>query len=938
MKKLFLLDAYALIYRAHFAFIKRPLINSKNLNVSAIQGFMNSLWDVISKEKPTHIAVAFDLSGPTFRTEMYTAYKANRQEQPEDITIAVPYIKAILRGMNIPILECQGYEADDVIGTIAGKAEKEGFQVFMMTPDKDYGQLVTENVFLFKPAAFGNDVETLGVPQILEKWGIVRIEQVIDMLGLQGDAVDNIPGVPGIGPKSAQALIAEYGSVENIIANASKLKGKQQELFVTYADQAILSKQLAAIDVNVPIEFNADACALTEFNNDELTEIFRDIEFRSLSTKILNYHKKTEEAVAPEKKAAAVSVSGQIDMFGTAETPVVDTHSAPQSIIADKNITNTPHTYHLVETAEQRADLLKTLLAAKAVSFDTETTGIDPNQAELVGMSFAVAPFEAWYVPVPVKWDDAKAIVAEFAPFFENESIVKVGQNIKYDYVVLGWYGVTVRGELADTMLAHYLLEPDKRHGMDYLSETYLGYEPVSIESLIGKGKKQLTMRDIAIERVKEYAAEDADVTLQLQDKLFPLLPEELRALYNDVEAPMIRVLADMEREGVRVDADFLNEYSVVLEKDIADLQASIYEQAGVQAVNLNAPGQVGEMLFDKLKLPYRFKKTKTGAYSTDEEILTELAYQYPIVNDILTMRSLNKLKSTYVDALPRLVNPRTGRIHSSFNQALAQTGRLSSQNPNVQNIPVRSERGREVRKAFVARDSEHLILSADYSQIELRLIAEIASETAMLDAFQKGLDIHAATASKVFNVPIESVTKEQRYQAKTVNFSIIYGAGAQNLSKQLNIKTAEAKVLIEAYFREYSELKQYMENIVQTARTHGYVTTLKGRRRYLRDINSANGMLRSNDERIAVNTPIQGSAADMIKIAMVNIREALIKGNFKTKLILQVHDELIFDVYKPELEQVKPLIEDAMKHALPNLRVPIEVGMGVGENWFEAH
>ncbi len=925
-KKLFLLDGHALVYRAHYAFIKRPLINSKGVNTSAITGFTRTLWEILSKEKPSHIAVAFDLPGGTFRNEMFEEYKANREAQPEDITTAIPYIRKIIEGFNIPIATKQGYEADDVIGTLAKQAEKEGFEVYMMTPDKDYAQLTSDKVFMYKPARFGNAVEILDAKKVCEKWGIKRVEQVIDVLGLQGDAVDNIPGIPGIGAKTAVKLLAQFDSLENLLDNADKLKGKQKENVIKFAEQGRLSKALATIALDVPITFDATKYKLDEPNKEALTEIFQELEFRSLSKTILGTEK--EEG------------NGQTDLFGNAVATKKSTKSAaPAFQIVANNISNTPHEYHLADTPELRADLIKQLEQQKEFCFDTETTSIDANQAELVGIAFSWKKGEAYYVPVPDDEAEAKAIVAEFKPLLENEKIEKIGQNLKYDIIVLKWYDVEVKGRFYDTMLAHYLCEPELRHNMNYLAETYLKYQPVSIETLIGKkGKNQLTMRDVPLEKVREYAAEDADVTLQLKEVLAPLVKEnKLEKLFNNIEIPLINVLAAMEYEGIRVDADFLHDYSKTLTKEIDILQQKIYEQAGTP-FNIDSPKQVGEILFDKMGIKYRWKRTKTGHYSTNEEKLTELAKDHEIVNAILEYRSYAKLRSTYVDALPRMVNPKTGRIHSSFNQALAATGRLSSNNPNLQNIPIRTEAGRQIRKAFIPRDDQHILLAADYSQIELRLIAEISGDEAMLEAFQNGQDIHRATAARVYEVPFEEVTADQRRNAKTVNFSIIYGAGATNLSRQLDIKRTEAKELIEQYFKQYKGLKTYMDETVEKAREEGYVKTLLGRRRVLRDIDSRNSMIRSHAERNAINTPIQGTAADMIKVAMIDIHDALRAGNFETKMILQVHDELVFDVPKSELEQVKPMIEDKMKNAIPNLKVPIVVGMDTGENWLEAH
>jgi DNA polymerase I len=944
MKKLFLLDGHALVYRAHYSFITRPLMNSKGWNVSCVTGFTRTLLDLMKREKPTHLAVSFDLPGGTFRNEMFEDYKANRQAQPEDITFGLPWVMKILRGMNIPIVVAQGYEADDVIGTLAKKAEKEGFQVYMMTPDKDYGQLVSENIFMYKPGKSGGDAEIWGVKEICDNWGIARVEQVIDMLGMQGDAVDNIPGLPGIGPKTAANLLAEYGSLENVIANADKLKGKQQDIVKNHFEQGLLSKKLATIELNVPVEFDANAFLISEYNREELTEVFKELEFRTIAKEVLG----SEEAKSEEKNviaAAAAKIGIQGDLFqamsgSQASAEATLAHADTEGIsFAEKNIANTPHDYKLVQTAEERAKLLKHILAAEMVSFDTETTGIDANQAELVGLSFATEAHKGYYVPVPADQKEAQKLVDEFRPFFENPNVKKVGQNAKYDSIVLKWYGVEIQGLDFDTMLAHYLIEPELRHNMNYMSATILKYEPVSIESLIGKGKNQLSMRDVRVERVAEYAAEDADVTFQLYEHLKKAVDTEgVDNLLRTVEMPLVEVLTNLEFNGVRVDGDYLNAYSVELEVKVRNLEEKIYEMAGTR-FTINSPKQVGDVLFDKLKIPYRWKKTgKSGQYVTDEETLSELAANHPICQTILDYRGLAKLKSTYVDALPRMINPKTNRIHSSFNQALAATGRLSSNNPNLQNIPIRTEEGRRVREAFIPRDDNHVLLSADYSQIELRLIADIANETAMLEAFQQGVDIHLATAAKVYGVSLEEVTSDQRRAAKTVNFSILYGAGATNLSQQLSIPRAEAKQIIEAYFAQYTGLKNYMQTVVEDCRKNGYVMTLLGRRRKLRDIDSKNQLAKSNAERVAVNTPIQGSAADLIKVAMINIHKELKDKGLQTKMILQVHDELVFDVPKSELETVKPIIEHCMKTAIPNLRVPIEVGMGVGNNWLEAH
>ncbi len=931
-KKLFLLDAYALIYRAHFAFIKRPLINSKGVNVSCVNGFTSLIWDVIQNEKPTHIAVAFDLSGPTFRHDMYEPYKAHRDEQPEDITIGTPYIKKIIEAMNIPVVSCKGYEADDVIGTLAKQAENEGFEVYMITSDKDYGQLVSDNIFLYKPGRMGNEVELLKKEDICATWGIKRVEQVVDMLGLQGDAVDNIPGVKGIGPKTAQILIEKYDSIEGIIENAAELPEKQRIQMLENKEIALLSKKLARIDTEVPIQFDSTVYQIDPINKELLTELFRELEFRSLAKKILG-----KDIGALENSDSDAPV--QTDLFGNViEQPEKKVSMAANAHLVNKTVENTPHKYHLVDNEDKMKGLVKLLSSQKEICFDTETTGLEIG-SELVGISFSIEAQEAYFVVFPDNQEKTKAYLELFRPLFENENIDKIGQNLKFDMLVLRWYGIEVKGRIWDTMIMHYILEPDQRHGMDYLAESYLGYSPVPIENLLGKGaKKKITMRDVPLEKLKEYAAEDADITWQLKQKLDGILAGELRKLYLEIEEPLIKVLADMEWNGVNLDTPFLADYSLKIEKDIEVLRKEILETAETPWLNLDSPKQIGDVLFDKMKIPYRWKKTKTGQYSTDEEVMSELATKYPVVERILEYRQLTKLKSTYIDALPRLVNKHSARLHSSFNQALTNTGRLSSNNPNLQNIPIRSEAGREVRKAFIPRSKDYVLLAADYSQIELRLIAELSGEEAMLDAFRHGHDIHQATAAKIYGVPLESVTKEQRYNAKTVNFSIIYGAGAMLLSQQLGIKRAEASELIKQYFDQYSGLKKYMEDVVHEARKNGYVTTICGRRRYLRDLDSRNGMMRSHAERNAINTPVQGSAADMIKLAMIKIYNELNRGGFKTELILQVHDELVFDVPKDELEKVRTIIENSMKNALPGLKVPIVVGIDTGENWLEAH
>lgn len=926
-KRLFLLDGHALVYRAHFAFIKRPLINSKGLDTSAITGFTRTLWELMRNQNPTHLAVAFDPKGPTFRNEMMESYKANREETPDEIRSAFPYIFQILQGFKIPIITIDNYEADDVIGTLAKQAEAEGYQVYMMTPDKDYGQLVSENIFMYKPARQGNGAEVLGVPEILEKWDIQRVDQVIDMLGMQGDSVDNIPGIPGIGPKTAAKLLKEFDSLENLLENTDKLKGKQKEKVENNRELAILSKELARIKLDVPIQFNAEDYKLEAFDREWLSEIFKELEFRSLATQILG---QTEE-----KPLAGT----QGTLFATEAFVQKDTGLATHEL-ASNNLLNTEHTYTLVDSTEAQQALADKLSQYDSICFDTETTGLDANQAELVGISFAVKATEAWYVPIPADREAALKIIDIFKPLLENENISKIGQNIKYDILMLKWYGVDVKGKLIDTMVMHYLLEPGLRHNMDYLAENLLSYKTVSIESLIGKkGKKQKSMRDIPVEEVLDYAAEDADITYQLKEALAPELAQEekLQNLYDTIESPLIDVLANIEFEGIKVDADYLAAYSKEIGEEIVSINAKVQEEAGL-AFNLASPKQVGQILFEHLKIPYRWRKTKSGQYSTDEEKMTEIAKDYSIAADILRFRTLSKLRSTYLDALPKLINPKTGRIHSSFNQTVAATGRLSSKNPNLQNIPIRTPEGRRVREAFVPRDEKHILLAADYSQIELRLIAEISGDEAMLAAFQAEQDIHRATAARVFDTPYEKVDRDQRSKAKTVNFAIIYGAGATNLSQQLGISRSEAKDLIATYFDRYPGLKNYMDQSIQFARDNGFVSTLQGRRRQLRDINSKSSLARSNAERMAINTPIQGTAADMIKIAMIDIQQAFKAANVQSKMILQVHDELVFDALVSELDIIKPIIKEKMCNALPNLKVPIIVEMGEGKDWLEAH
>ncbi len=930
-KKLFLLDGMALMYRAHFALSKNPRFTSNGLNTSAVMGFTNTLLEILKKEKPTHLAVVFDTEAPTERHTDFTDYKAHREAMPEDLSAAMPYVIKVIEGFNIPVITSDGYEADDIIGTLAKKAEQVGFTVFCMTPDKDFAQLVSDNIFIYKPARMGNDMEILGVPEVLAKWEVERVEQVIDILGLWGDAVDNIPGIPGIGEKTAKTLIKQYGSVENIIANSHELKGKMKENVEKYAEQGLISKKLATILLDAPVELDEESLQVSPPSREKLEPLFAELEFRTIGKRVFG-----EEYNVAEVKTG--SYGQQTDLFGqSVERIEVKTEVIIEPVTPSKNIQNTPHEYHLVDTKEKRAELIALLEQEKAFCFDTETTCMDANACELVGMSFSIKPGEAYYVPMPIVQEECCLIVDEFKPLLENPEIKKIGQNLKYDILVLNWYNIKVQGELFDTMLAHYLIDPDTRHNMDILAENFLGYTPVSITSLIGTGKNQGNMRDVELQKIKDYAAEDADVTLQLHNVFQPaLVKANADKLAKDVENPLIYVLADMEREGVRIDKEGLREYSQQLEKEVKELELTIYEKAGVR-FNIASPKQLGEVLFEKLKLDPKAKKTKTGQYQTGEDILTALAGKSDIAKDILDFRQMQKLKSTYVDALPLMINPKTGRVHTSYNQAVAATGRLSSNNPNLQNIPIRTERGREVRRAFIPRDEDHVLLSADYSQIELRLIAQISRDEAMLEAFQKGLDIHTATAAKVYGKSLDEVDSTMRRNAKAVNFGIIYGQSAFGLSQNLGISRKEAAEIIEQYFRQYSGIKAYMSDTMNFARENGYVQTLMGRRRYLRDINSANATVRGFAERNAINAPIQGSAADMIKIAMINIHRDISEQKLQSKMTMQVHDELVFDVIKSEVKQIKEIIEYRMKTAIET-DVPIIVEIGEGSNWLEAH
>lgn len=933
-EKLFLVDAYALIFRAYFAFGRNPLLNSKGQNVSAISGFTTTLFELIQKEKPTHLAVVFDLGGSVEREEMYEEYKAGRQETPEDILFAVPYIKEIIRAWHIPILELEGFEADDIIGTIAKKKAAEGHVVYMVTPDKDYAQLVAEKIYIYKPARSGGSVEILGVEEIKRDWEVNDPLQVIDILGMWGDAVDNIPGIPGVGEKTAKKFIKEYGSMENTIAHADKIKGKVGENVKNFAEQGLLSKKLATINLNVPIDVSDEDLQVNEPDKEKLGAIFSELEFRTLGKKIIGFdytvNQAAAENTATEKPAkATASMVTQANLFG--EMPVADVEKG-------KTIHNTPHLYQAVQTEAEIADLVKLLDGAEEFCFDTETTGLDYFSLSLVGMSFSVKTGEAYYVPVPDHFEEAKKTVAHFKPLLESTTKTKIGQNVKFDLLVLKRYHVAVSLPVYDTMLAHYLIEPDLKHGMDYLSETYLGYSPVSIEELIGKkGKNQGSMRDVPLEKITDYAAEDADITWQLKHTLAPLVKQqEVESVLQNIEHPLIEVLAAMEWEGVKIDEPFLRAYSKNLETDLLQVRSEIHQMAGID-FNVDSPKQLGDVLYGHLKLPFEGKKTSTGQLSTNEDALQALSKHHPIAEKILDYRELAKLKSTYVDALPEMINPKTGRVHTTFRQHIAATGRLASDNPNLQNIPIRTERGKKIREAFVPRDENHILLSADYSQIELRLVAELSGDENMIEAFKNKLDIHTATAAKVYDVAVSSVTKDMRYKAKSVNFGIIYGQGAFGLADNIGTTRGEAKEIIANYFKQFPKIKEYMNANIEFARQHGYVQTIMGRRRYLKDINSKNFTVRGFAERNAINSPVQGSAADLIKLAMIEIHREFKKQNFKSRMTLQVHDELVFDAHKDEVEIIKPIIYSKMISAIKT-NVPIEAEIGIGENWLLAH
>jgi DNA polymerase-1 len=938
-KRLFLLDAYALIFRGYYALIKNPRINSKGEDTSAIMGFMNSLFDVIKREQPDHLAVCFDKGGSSERTELFPAYKANRLETPDAIRLAVPYIQEILRAMHIPVVVLEGLEADDIIGALAKQAEKEDYQVFMVTPDKDFGQLVSENIFMYRPARMGNGIEIWGIPEIQKRFGVERPEQVIDYLGMMGDASDNIPGLPGVGEKTAKKFLADFGSMENLLANTDQLKGKMKEKVSENAALGLLSKKLATINIHCDVTFNAAAYELSTPDSEKVQAIFEKLEFRRLTEQFLRlFFAPKETPNNPEansqKKAEATSAgSGQFGLFDTAENST----DGVQIFSSRKTINEVSHHYQLVSPGLGMKLFTQKLLQQPQVCFDTETTSLDPLEANLVGLAFSWEARKGFYISLPEDQEETSEILSELKAFFQHEGIEKVGQNLKYDLKVLHHYGIEVKGPCFDTMLAHYLINPDMRHNLSVLSETYLNYTPIAIETLIGKGKQKISMREVALDQQVAYAVEDADLCFQLAQQFkTELAAAGNESLFVDMEAPLLRVLAGMELEGINLDVAFLNELSVTLDKDILQLEKDIYEAAG-ETFNIASPKQLGDILFGKMQLVEKPKKTKTGQYSTAEDVLSYLAKEHKIIADVLAYRGLAKLKSTYVDALPLQVSAQTGRVHTDYMQTVAATGRLSSNNPNLQNIPIRTERGKQIRKAFIPRDQEHLLLAADYSQIELRIIAALSEEDNMIAAFKEGADIHAATAAKVFNVPLESVSREQRSHAKTVNFGIIYGVSAFGLSNQTDLSRAESKALIDTYYESYPKLKAYMNSQVNFARENGYVETVLGRRRYLKDINANNAIVRGAAERNAVNAPIQGSAADIIKLAMIAVQKALDDQKLRTKMLLQVHDELVFDVYKPELEQVKALVKSAMENAF-TLTVPLDVELGVGENWLEAH
>lgn len=930
-KKLFLLDAMALIYRAYYALNRNPRINSKGQNTSAILGFANTLTEVLKKEKPTHMAVAFDMAAPTIRKTGFAAYKAHREEVPEDIISSIPYIKQLLEGFRIPALEKEGYEADDIIGTIARQAEKQGYTVYMMTSDKDFGQLVSENIFMYKPARMGNDAEVWGVKEVCERFGIERPEQLIDMLGLWGDVSDNIPGVPGIGEKKARALIQQFSSLENLLENLDQVKEKRsRENLKEFAQQAVISKNLATIILDVPVEWNDESLRIKDPDPKSLLPLFEELEFRTYAKRVF-----TDPQIIPKEQAQkALQTNGQMDLFGDNDPfsdPAELARERLQTLSRDKD-------YKIINTKQEVSELIQTLENSASFCFDTETTGLDIHTCALLGIAISVKKDEAFYLPFSGPEADVQERIQQIRIIFENPETEKTGQNLKFDLGVLAKYGIRVKGKLFDTMLAHYLLQPDMRHNMDLLAETYLNYRPVSIESLIGKkGKNQRSMAELPMDIIAPYACEDADITLQLRHVFEKELEKnELSSLFEEVETPLVPVLVDMEMEGVRIDKEALDKYAAVLENEITGIERQIFELAG-NRFNIGSPKQLGEVLFDKLKISAKAKKTKTKQYSTSEDVLSKLADKHPIVQKILDYRSLTKLKSTYVDALPKLINEKTGRLHTTYNQAVAATGRLSSNNPNLQNIPIRTEEGRLIRQAFVPRDGDHVLLAADYSQIELRIIAALSKDEAMMEAFRQGHDIHTATASGIYEVPLDEVNRDMRRNAKTVNFGIVYGISAFGLSERLNIPRQEAADIIKQYFQKYPGIKKYMDDTIAFARKNGYVTTMLGRRRYVSDINSANNVVRGYAERNAINAPVQGTAADMIKLAMISVHRAMQEKNMKSRMIMQVHDELVFDAHKTEADELKELVVELMKTAV-QLTVPVVVDFNTGNNWLEAH
>ena len=951
-KKLFLLDAYALIYRAFFAMNKNPRMTSKGLNTSAVMGFLNSLYEILKNEKPTHIGVAFDVAGTAQRQAEFADYKANREKMPDDLRESIPYIIRLIEAFNIPIYGVEGYEADDVIGTLSKKAEQQGFTTYMMTPDKDFGQLVTDKVLLYKPAKFGEPAQVWGPKEVCERYGIQEPKQLIDILGLWGDAADNIPGIPGIGEKTAAQLVQKYGSVENLIAHADELKGKQKENVINFAEQGMMSKMLATINLEVPVEFDEEELRAKEPDLPALMALFEELEFKTFAKRFLDDYKKAHtdspRQASPSERGAGGSQtlptakgSQPPDLFSNADQFDLFSQSENNGNLldfSDKNSAKTvQHDYKLVETDEDIKALVKQLSKQKQFVFDTETTNVDVYSADLVGVSFAIKAHEAWYLPMPAEREECQKKLELLRPLFEDETILKIGQNLKYDISMLAQYGINVKGKMFDTMLAHYLLEPEQRHNMDYLAEVYLNYITIPIEDLIGKGRQQKTMREVPIELAKEYAAEDADITLQLYEKLLPLLKENgVEKLFYEIEMPLVPVLSRMEANGVKIDTQNLQQISDEFGGEIRKIEEKIYELAGTP-FNIASPKQLGEVLFEKLKIDEKAKKTKTGQYATGEEVLQKLLHKHPIIQKILDYRSFTKLKSTYLDALPALVNPKDGLIHTSYNQAVTATGRLSSNNPNLQNIPVRTAQGREIRRAFVPRSEAYTLLAADYSQIELRIIAHLSQDPAMVADFNLGHDIHAATAAKVFHVPMKEVTKEQRSRAKAVNFGIIYGMSAFGLAERMELSRSEAADIIKKYFEEYAGIKEYMNRSIALARERGYAETILGRRRYLRDINGANSVVRGFAERNAINAPIQGSSADMIKIAMIGIHEEMQRLKMQSKMMLQVHDELVFDAHLDELDTLKAIVNDKMVNALP-LSVPVVVEMNTGNNWLEAH